>query len=125
MEPNVLFFRIQPNEGIVMRILAKKPGHDVALDPTYMQFCYKEDPNFHNLPDPYERLISDAIRGDQTFFNDAGEVEAQWAFTDPLSNAKQTVFSYEPGSWGPKEADDLIKNDGRVWLEPSEQFCRI
>lgn len=125
MEPNVLYFRIQPNEGIVLRILAKKPGHDISLDPTYMQFCYREDPHFHNLPDPYERLISDAIRGDQTFFNDAEEVEAQWSFIDPISQSKKAVYQYDIGSWGPKEADTLIEKDGRKWLEPSEEFCNI
>lgn len=125
MEPNVLFFRIQPNEGIVMRILTKKPGHEIELEPTYMQFCYRQDSTFHTFPDPYERLISDAMRGDQTFFNAGEEAEAQWAFTDPLSDTKQEVFSYESSSWGPKEADQLIEKDGRVWLEPSEQFCNI
>ena len=125
MEPNVLFFRIQPNEGIVLRILSKKPGHGVELEPTYMQFCYRQDPTYHTLPDPYERLISDAIRGDQTFFNAGEETEAQWAFTDPLSAAKHQVETYETGSWGPKNADDLIQQDGRKWLEHSEQFCVI
>jgi glucose-6-phosphate 1-dehydrogenase len=125
MEPNVLFFRIQPNEGIVMRILTKKPGHGVELEPTYMQFCYRQDPTFHTFPDPYEKLISDAIRGDQTFFNAGEEAEAQWAFIDPLSLSKPEVHSYEPGSWGPEAADRLIEKDGRKWLEPSEQFCVI
>lgn len=125
MIPNVLFFRIQPNEGIVMRILSKKPGAGVTLEPTYMQFCYKQDSEFHTLPDPYERLISDAIRGDQTFFNAADEVEAQWAFIDPLTEAKVKAHPYKPGSWGPDAADELIKKDGREWLEPSEEFCAI
>lgn len=125
MEPNVLFFRIQPNEGIVMRILTKKPGHEVELESTYMQFCYRQDPTFHTFPDPYERLISDAMRGDQTFFNTAEEAEAQWAFTDPLSEAEKTVYPYEQGSWGPQASDELLEKDGRAWLEPSEQFCVI
>lgn len=125
MEPNVLFFRIQPNEGIVMRILTKKPGHEVELEPTYMQFCYRQDPTFHTFPDPYERLISDAMRGDQTFFNAGEEAEAQWAFTDPLSETGTQVYPYEQSSWGPPEADELLKKDGKEWLEPSEQFCVI
>lgn len=125
MEPNVLVYRIQPNEGIVFKVFVKKPGVDVELDTEYMQYCYKVDPHFHNLPDPYERLISDAIRGDQTFFNDAEEVETQWAFVDPLIHAKRQVSIYPRGSWGPKEADKLIEADGRSWLEPSENFCRF
>ncbi|MBI2022832.1 glucose-6-phosphate dehydrogenase [Candidatus Daviesbacteria bacterium] len=123
-EPNVLIYRIQPNEGIVLKMLVKKPGPGFELEPNYMQYCYKLDPKTE-LPDPYEKLLLDAISGNQTFFNDAEEVEAQWAFIDPLSEAKKKVTEYEPGSWGPKEADELIKADGRQWLEPSMLFCRI
>ena len=78
-----------------------------------MQFHY---PSADILPDPYERLISDAIRGDQTFFNDAEEVEAQWAFIDPLFAQRKEPIVYKPGTWGPKEADNLIESDGRKWL---------
>lgn len=122
---NVLIYRIQPNEGIVFKILTKKPGYKIDLEPEYMQYCYKSDPHTHYLPDPYERLISDSIRGDRTFFNTAEEVEAQWKFTDPLSAARKKPIIYKPGTWGPKEADELLKEDGRTWLEPSMDFCRI
>lgn len=123
MEPNVLIYRIQPNEGIVLKILTKKPGHEVTLEENYMQFCYRN--LAEELPDAYEKLMLDAIRGDQTFFNDAAEVEAQWAFIDPLVDAKGAPYMYSPGSWGPKEADALIEADGRKWLEPSEMFCAV
>ncbi|MBI4038428.1 glucose-6-phosphate dehydrogenase [Candidatus Daviesbacteria bacterium] len=124
-EANILIYRITPNEGIVLKIATKGPGHQAKLDSEYMQFCYKLDPHSHYIPDPYERLITDTIRGDQTFFNSAEEVEAQWAFIDPLVVKKGHPHIYKPGSWGPKEADDLLKADGRVWLEPSMDFCRI
>lgn len=124
-EPNVLIYRIQPNEGIVLRILTKSPGHDVKLEPQYMQFCYRVDQSNHYIPDPYERLLIDTIRGDQTFFNDAQEVEAQWAFIDPLIKMKKKPGIYKIGTWGPEEADKLIQEDGREWLEPSMDFCRI
>ena len=124
-EPNVLIYRIQPNEGIVLKILTKKPGHEVKLQPEYMQYCYRIDPHSHYIPDPYERLLIDTIRGDQTFFNDAEEVEAQWAFIDPLAKRRGKPHLYKPDSWGPKEADELIEDDGRKWLEPSMDFCRI
>lgn len=125
MEPNTLVYRIQPNEGIVLKILTKKPGHQVVLEEQFMQFCYRQNPHYHDIPDPYERLIVDAIKGDQTFFNDAEEVEAQWAFVDPLVvNTKQPVI-YQPGSWGPEEANKLLAEDGRYWIEPSIDFCRI
>lgn len=124
-QPNVLIYRIQPNEGIVFKILVKEPGHDIKLKTEYMQYCYRIDPHNHYIPDPYERLLIDTIRGDQTFFNDAQEVEAQWAFIDPLFAKRKKPFPYKSGSWGPKEADKLIEEDGRTWLEPSMEFCRI
>lgn len=125
MQPNVLIYRIQPNEGIVLKILTKVPGHETKLESEYMQFCYRSDPHSHYIPDPYERLIADTIRGDQTFFNDAEEVEAQWAFIDPLAKNSGKPYIYKVGSWGPKEAHDLLAEDGRSWLEPSMDFCRI
>lgn len=124
-EPNVLIYRIQPSEGIVLKILTKKPGQKVALESSYMQYCYRSDPKLHTLPDPYERLLLDAIKGDQTFFSDSEEVEAEWAFIDPLVESRKKLHCYQPGSWGPKEANELIQKDGREWLEPSMDFCRI
>jgi glucose-6-phosphate 1-dehydrogenase len=124
-EPNILIYRIQPNEGIVLKAVVKKPGNTAELEPTYMQYCYPQAPDSHTLPDPYEKLLTDAIRGDQTFFNSAEEVESQWSFIDPLYEAKKEAIPYAEGTWGPKEADELIEADGRRWLEPSMQFCRI
>lgn len=124
-QPNVLVFRIQPNEGVVVKIVTKKVGHEVELEPNYLQFCYRYNPSSHYLPDAYERLLFDAIRGDQTFFNDAQEVEAEWAFIEPLSKTSKKPYLYKVGSWGPKQADRLIRADGRAWLEPSMEFCPI
>lgn len=124
-EPNVLIYRIQPNEGIVFKILTKVPGHSIKLQSEYMQYCYRIDPHKHYIPDPYERLLVDIINGDQTFFNDAQEVEAQWEFIDALLKRKPKPIIYKPGSWGPKKADEMLAEDGRVWLEPSMDFCRI
>ncbi|OGE31857.1 glucose-6-phosphate dehydrogenase [Candidatus Daviesbacteria bacterium RIFCSPHIGHO2_01_FULL_44_29] len=121
--PNVLIYRVQPNEGIVLKINTKKPGQTQKLEETYMQFCYRDYETA--LPDPYEKLILDVMKGDQTFFNDAKEIEASWKFIDPLVGVSKDLYIYEPGSYGPKEADDLIKADGREWLEPSNLFCKI
>jgi len=120
-DPNILIYRIQPNEGIVLKILTKRPGQEHTLEDAYMQFCYK-----HlgvNLPDPYLRLLLDALSGDQTFFIDAEESELEWKFSDPLSSTAGQPEVYAPGSWGPKSADALIENDGRKWLVPSVMFC--
>jgi len=115
-DPNVLIYRIQPNEGIVLKLLTKVPGHEFKIEESYMQYCY---PRGVDLPDAYERLIVDALRGDQTFFNDAVEVDAQWAFTDQLTqNLHQNPPTiYEKGSWGP--------SDTHIWLEPSTAFCSV
>ena len=90
-----------------------------------MQFCYRGDIHSRTIPDPHERLLMDTIAGDQTFFNDAKEVEAQWSFVDPLAQTRGKPHLYNVGSWGPKEADRLIEEDSRSWLEPSMDFCRI
>lgn len=124
-EPNLLVYRIQPNEGIALKVLTKKPGHTLELEPSWMEFCYRLDPHTHYIPDPYERLLVDTIKGDKTFFNTAEEVEAQWAFIDPLSRVRGKPIVYKGGTWGPKEADKLIESDGRFWIPPSPDFCRI
>jgi glucose-6-phosphate 1-dehydrogenase len=121
-QANVLTFRIQPNEGIVLEMAVKKPGLDIKCERGTMQFCYHQ---IGKLNDAYVRLLMDAIVGEQTYFNDAVEVEAEWKFIDALQAFDKKVIPYSAGTWGPKEADDLIKNDGREWLEPSEELCRI
>lgn len=121
--PNVLIYRIQPNEGIVVGILVKKPGSKVALEEAFMQFCYRQLET--EIPDAYEHLIAHVIEGDQTFFNDAAEVEAQWQFIQPLTMTKNKPVIYQPGSWGPKQVDELISADGRSWIEPSMAFCSL
>jgi len=122
---NVLIYRIQPNEGIVLTIKTKMSGHEMILEESYMQFCYKQDPVAHYLVDPHERLMYDAIKGDQTNFNDAKEVEAEWKFIDKLEKNLPKLVLYKVGTWGSKEADELIEADGRKWLEPSIEFCNI
>ncbi len=121
---NVLTIRIQPNEGIALKVLTKKPGYTKTLEPTYMQFCYK-----HHFPgqtfDAYEKLIQDAFVGKHTSFNTTEEVEALWRFIDPLSNKRTPVKLYKAGSWGPKESNKLLEKDNRSWIEPYPAFCAI
>jgi glucose-6-phosphate 1-dehydrogenase len=120
---NVLIYRIQPNEGIVLRFLSKIPGPSVKLQKEYMQFCYRNVSS--NLPDPYLKLLLDALSGDQMFFIDAPEVEEQWKFIDPLFAAKKNLEIYKKGSANLTSADDLIARDGKKWLEPSVAFCAL
>lgn len=123
LQPNVLIYRIQPNEGIVLEIMTKKSGMTQELEKTYMQYCYREYSKTHI--DPYQKLIIDCINGDRTFFSGSKEVEEEWKFIDPLASIRNKPSVYEPGSYGPKEADELIESDGRQWLEPSNLFCKI
>ena len=83
----------------------------MELEENFLQYCYRVDASNHShfIPDPYEKLLLDAIRGDQTFFADATEIEASWKFIDELIKARQAPVIYQPGSWGPKDADELIK----------------
>jgi glucose-6-phosphate 1-dehydrogenase len=116
LERNILGIRIQPNEGISMRFQVKVPGPAMALHPHQMDFGYA-DSFGRKPPDAYERLLLEAALGDATLFTRSDEVEAAWAFVQPVIEgcADEPLPHYPAGSWGPKEADDLIGADGRRW----------
>ncbi len=120
--PNVLSFRIQPNEGIHLVFSTKRPGMNVDLQAMQMDFCY--DRSFSKtLPEAYERLLLDALRGDRTLFMNADEVEAAWEFATPLLTAWKEagatgLTTYAPGGWGPKEADRLTDGCNAPWRQP-------
>ena len=115
-KPNVLTYRVQPDEGIGLDVLIKRPGHKMLLNSYPMYFSYPAS-NLE-IPDAYERLFYDAFSGDQTFFTDAQEVQEGWRFVDALLEMKRKVSLYQPDSWGPKEADELLEADGNSWIEP-------
>ncbi len=126
--PNHITLQIQPNEGIGIRLVAKKPGLATEIEPVDMEFCYKtsfETPQ----PEAYERLILDVILGDQSLFISQEVVEECWRIIDPIRDAwdknEVPLSIYKPGSWGPKEADELIEQDGRKWLAPILTICKI
>ena len=116
---NVLTIRIQPDEGIFLRIIAKKPGAKLALETVDMHFTYKESFEVKGI-DAYEKILLDIFSGDQMLFNRSDELASSWKFiTDILrgwEKEKPNFPSYKEGTWGPKEADELIKKDGRKWL---------
>jgi glucose-6-phosphate 1-dehydrogenase len=119
-EQNVLVIRIQPDEGISLRMQAKMPGTSFRIEPVKMDFHYGT--SFGKAsPEAYERLLLDAMSGDATLFARRDEVEEAWAFIDPIENAwaakkdAPRLFFYPAGSWGPEEADDLLARDGRAW----------
>jgi glucose-6-phosphate 1-dehydrogenase len=76
----------------------------------------------HESPEAYERLLLDTMRGDATLFTRHDEVEAQWAFVDPILSAWEKnevpLATYEAGSWGPKEAHELLEKSGFSWSKP-------
>lgn len=119
--PNVLNFRIQPDESIVLRFYVTKPGPTDELQQANLQFHYHQLKQ--HLMAAYERVLLDAFSGNQTLFTLASGVEAEWKFVDPILNywseKKIEPFVYAKGSWGPKEADELLMRDGREWIELS------
>ena len=118
-ESNVLAIRIQPNEGIALKINCKVPGPSSPIQPVKMDFRYGA---FFGLtpPDAYERLICDCIAGDGTLFARQDEVFHSWQFFTPLldhwANTDPKDFpNYASGSWGPKTSDEMLARDGRKW----------
>jgi len=121
---NVLAIRLQPNEGITLRVTIKEPGPggmrliEVPLDMTFAEALGAEGAE---MPDAYERLIMDVIRGNQTLFMRGDEVEAAWEWTDPVIAGWQErgdrPHPYDPGSSGPEDALMLMHRDGRRWRE--------
>ncbi|HEX8911035.1 MAG TPA: glucose-6-phosphate dehydrogenase, partial [Humisphaera sp.] len=117
--PNDLVIRVQPEEGVSWRLNGKVPGGAMNIKPVDLSFLYKTTFNVEP-PEAYERLIFDAMAGDQTLFIRGDEVEAAWAVVDPIEEgwqkSKLAPRTYAPGTWGPKEANQLIELDGRRWL---------
>lgn len=121
---NELRIRLQPNEGMTLDVTIKEPGQggmrlvDVPLD---MSFAEALGSEVAEVPDAYERLIMDVIRGNQTLFMRGDEVEAAWAWTDPIIEGWQArgevPKTYDSGSEGPTDAVAMIARDGRVWRE--------
>lgn len=124
--PNVLTFRFQPNEGIILNLFVKKPGHGIELDEVPMSFCYRNQYQM-DFVEAYERLIHDASLGDPTLFPTAGGIEASWKIVDDLLKLKEDANPepYNAGSWGPDSFNELIERDGRKWLEPNMAVCKI
>ena len=97
---NILTFRIQPDEGISILFWAKKPGFLMELEPRHFSFSYLDSENSKRLPDAYERILYDCIKGDQILFTSTEEVAASWKFITPILKhwRKTKLYQYEPGS---------------------------
>ncbi len=116
---NVITFRIQPNEGISLRFIAKTPGAKLGLESVDMKFNYKESFGTSGI-EAYERILLDIFAGDQMLFNRSDELDSSWTLITQILNKwkseKEKLESYKVSSFGPKKAFDLIEKDGRKWL---------
>jgi len=119
--PNVLAIRIQPDEGVSLRFGAKVPGNTMGILPVNMEFRYGTSFGAEP-PEAYERLLHDCIVGDQALFTRADEVEASWKWINrvhtELARRPKTIPTYEAGTWGPEEAERLLRRDGHTWRRP-------
>lgn len=126
IEPNRLIISIQPQMEITLLFQAKVPGMQLRICPAEMDFIYAENYS-QGIPEAYETLMSDALKGDATLFMRADQVEEAWDVIMPVLKAwekeKPADFpNYKAGSWGPDCAAELIKQQGLKWvLLPEEK----
>lgn len=123
---NQLIIRIQPNEGILLKFGLKVPGAGFDVETVNMDFHYDELKGQY-VPSAYERLLLDAMLGDQTLFTRGDAVEAAWAFVDPILKAWKEqpdfpLYGYPAGTWGPEIADQMI-DDTQTWRYPCRNLA--
>jgi glucose-6-phosphate 1-dehydrogenase len=113
-EPNELIIRIDPDPGARIRFLIKKGGEE-AFELADFDLLFEETPG--EDPEPYERLLGDALKGDSGLFARQDSVEETWRIVQPLLEDPPPVETYEPGTWGPASADGLVRGVCH-WQEP-------
>ena len=120
LTPNFLSLCIQPDEGIHLRFETKVPGALMLTRSVDMEFHYSSFGGA-GLPDAYERLLIDALKGDASLFTRSDEIEMAWKLVDPIVKEWESSPNHPPlglyrtGSWGPPEAEAFISRDGRIW----------
>jgi glucose-6-phosphate 1-dehydrogenase len=119
VESNVLVLRIQPDEGIALKFVAKLPGQSMSIRPVNMDFRYGSTFG-PRMASAYERLLLDCMLGDQTLFDRADSVETAWSLVQPIidcwrEDRSEPIPQYPSGSWGPAEADALLARENRRW----------
>jgi glucose-6-phosphate 1-dehydrogenase len=118
--PNVLSLVIQPDEGIHLRFEARLPDSDDVMRAVEMDFRYRDSFDGKVLPDAYERLLLEALKGDASLFNRSDAIESSWKLVDPViqgwaEKGIPALTIYTPGTWGPHDAEQLLARDGRHW----------
>lgn len=132
---NKLIMRVQPNEGVVLKIGMKVPGAGFEVKQVLMDFSYDQ---LGGLPagDAYARLIDDCIQGDPTLFTRSDAVEASWRFFDPIlrfwkNNPEAPLYGYPVGTWGPLESEAMMHEHRAEWTNPcknltnTDQYCEL
>ena len=123
LNPNYLVIQIQPDDGMLVQLNGKVPGEKMKIQPVKMTFCH-ECAFGPNTPQAYETLLHEAIAGDQSAFIRADEVEYSWKVIDKITKGRPHVHKYAKGSAGPKEADELMAKQGRVWFNRIENVVQ-
>ena len=122
---NQLIIRIQPDEGMAMEFGMKVPGEGFRVKNVDMDFFYR-DLTTKDVPESYSRLLLDCMKGDPTLYARGDSVEQAWAFVDPILEAwkknEAPLATYEAGTWGPAEADQLWDGIGGGWRNPAESL---
>lgn len=132
---NQLVIRIQPDEGLLLKFGMKVPGAGFAVKNVGMDFHYC-DLAEGDVPEAYERLLLDCMKGDATLYAHGDSVEASWAFVEPILDAWKNdpnvpVFGYPAGTWGPLVADEMIDPEEMTWRNPCRQltedtnYCKL
>jgi glucose-6-phosphate 1-dehydrogenase len=114
IQSNSLVITIQPDEGFDLGFEIKKPGRDISLDSSRLSFRYSQ--MFGPLPEAYETLLLDVLVGDPTLFVSDDWVEDSWNIYTPLLEKRPPVVPYPAGTWGPEEANRLVKDLGHPWI---------
>lgn len=112
---NRLDLLLQPDEGFNLSVDVKQPGTGLKLETQRMRFRYAEA--FGKLPEAYQTLLLDAVRGDRTLFVRSDEIETSWELFDPVLQNRPQLKQYASGSWGPQESEDLLVSRGHQWTE--------
>lgn len=126
---NTLILRIQPNEGVSLKVGMKVPGSGFEVKQTALDFTYDK---LGGIPagDAYARLIEDCISGDPTLFTRGDAVEASWRFFDPLlkyweKNPDAPLYGYPAGTWGPLESEAMMNEHGAEWTNPCKNLTNV
>jgi glucose-6-phosphate 1-dehydrogenase len=119
--PNRLIVQVGPEEGLILQVQGKQPGHGMRLRPVELDYLYSQDKGKVESPTAYENLLLDAMRGKTTLFSRADEVEVAWEIVQPILDSwgaePATEFpNYAAGSTGPADAEDIVRRSGREWL---------